>query len=128
MDELSELPEKIKTWLTLDNKINEINTILKKVKEKKQLLEDTITTEIAAKNLENNLFKIDNCKINYSEVLVVPNISLKLLEEVFDKYISEQSKIKLLDAIKRKRDEYKKKNIILKRRVLKKRSRKVQRN
>ena len=93
---MNEFVSNVSEWVEVDNKINEISEQLKKLKEKKQTIESDILNDIEKKELKEKYFKIGNSKLFYNETYVLPCISFKLLDEIFDNLKNPQLKLKLL--------------------------------
>ena len=119
MDELS---KNIKLWLTYDNKISEINSYNKNLKDKKNILEKEIINTLKTNNLENKEIKINNIKLNINTSSTPSSLSIKLVENALNHYVDEYTKNKILNHIKYLRNNDKKNTISLKKKIIKNKS------
>ena len=105
----------IKDYMLIDNKINEINTFLKKQKEKRNIIEKEIINYVNKNNLNKNKFNLNNTTISVAKQINTPTISLKLLKEVLEETVENKDFIELLlNNIYKKREKLSKINYSLK--------------
>ena len=107
-------------WLELDNKITELNSELKKCRDKRLAKESLITDYISSKNLEDKSITIPsyNSNIKYVESQSYDNLSFKYLNECLTEYFDDTTTDvpNILKFIKNKR--LKKSKIVLKRDII----------
>lgn len=106
----------IKKWLAYDNALKKLSIQQKKLKENKDLYENEIISLIQNNRLQDIKLNLSDSKITYNTNFTSQPISNKFLEETLNEYFrDEYESKKLLQFIKRKRDNNKKQNSSLKR-------------
>lgn len=106
----------INDWIILDDTIKKINSNLKEIKNKKNILEKEIITFASSNNLNNKVLNINETKLGFNVSTTYPSISIKLLKEVLEETIEEHEGIDIImDKISKKREELSKNNIHIKR-------------
>lgn len=94
----------ISNYILVNNKINEINTQLKKQKEKRSSHEKKIIEFVQKNNMSSNRFNLNNNIISFTKQRQSPTISLKLLKEVLEETLKNQKYVDIiLDNISKKR-------------------------
>lgn len=106
----------IKKWVSYDNALKKLNLQQKKIKEHKDLYENELITLINRNRLQDIKLNLSDSKITYNTSFTSQPISNKFLEETLNEYFKDEYESKkLLDYIKRKRENNKKQNSSLKR-------------
>ena len=94
----------IKQWVQLDNQIKELNERTKELREKRNLLEQNITTYASSNNLSNSTVQISDGKLKFINTRVPEPITFKYLEKRLGEIIKNESQIKvIIDYIRQKR-------------------------
>lgn len=104
----------IKLWLSLENKIKQLNEEISNLRDKKNTCKNNIYNEINEKNLKNPTIKIGNSYLKFVETKQNTPISYKFLITALKdccisnsdidniiSYIKENREIKLINDIKR---------------------------
>jgi hypothetical protein len=106
----------INDWIVLDDTIKKINSNLKEIRYKKNVLEKEIITFASSNNLNNKVLNINETKLGFNVSTTYPSISIKLLKEVLEETIEEPEGIDIIiNKISKKREELSKNNIHIKR-------------
>jgi len=116
MTDYTKLSVDINNWIKYNESINKINMHLKSIKDDKNKLEFSIIKSLETNNLTNKKFKIENNHIFYNTTSTLPSLSIKLLENVLDEFLSTEIKNKILEKIKLYRENNKSDSISLKKR------------
>ena len=111
--------------LKYDKKIEEVNNILKKLKEKRDSIESELIHKY--KNVEAPI-KVNNMIITCSNIDTMPPLSMKMLSLIFDKIFDNDNKTKIVNVINNYRHDNKKSSIVLKRKLIKNKSTKNKKN
>ena len=93
-------------WLDCDNKLTELNKIVKVTREQKNDLENNLTEFIKNRDMTDTFIQIPQykSKIKYHEVKSYENISLRFIKNCLDECISDKNSVDSLMAfIKDKR-------------------------
>jgi len=99
------LENKIKSWVLLDNNINNINKELKKKREERNALCNDIIYIAENNNLTNRKIKISDGVLTFNNTYSYKPISYNLLYDCFFEYFEDEDKCyELLNLIKNKRE------------------------
>jgi seryl-tRNA synthetase len=94
----------VKQWVQLDNQIKELNERTKELREKRNLLEQNITTYASSNNLSNSTVKIGDGRIKFVDTKIPEPITFKYLEKTLGEIIKNESQVRvIIDYIKQKR-------------------------
>lgn len=105
----------IKNYIVIDSKINEINTILKKHKEKRTIYEKQVIEYVNKNKLNQNKFNLNDTTISFNKQTSHPTLSIKLLKEVLEESFDNKEIIKrFLENIYKKREKLSKINYSIK--------------
>lgn len=123
MSGLNNLANNIKIWNTLNEKIHDMNTNLKKIREKKSTLETYILEDMKQKNLTDTKLKIDNSHLTYNISYTNPSLSFSTIEFILNNMVTSQeiscrTKELIIEEIERYKENNKKKNISLKKKKI----------
>ena len=95
---------KIQQWVALDNQLKQLNEKTKELREKRNLLEENITSYASINNLSNTTVQISDGKLKFADTKVPEPLTFKYLEKTLSEVIKNESQIKLImEHIKQKR-------------------------
>ena len=95
----------IQQWVQLDNQLKQINEKIKELREKRNALEQNITTYAFSNNLSNSTVQISDGKLKFSNTRVTEPLTFKYLEKTLSEVIKNESQVKLImEHIKQKRE------------------------
>jgi hypothetical protein len=95
---------KIQQWVSLDNQLKQLNEKTKELREKRNLLEENITSYASINNLSNTTVQISDGKLKFTDTKVPEPLTFKYLEKTLSEVIKNESQIKLImEHIKQKR-------------------------
>jgi len=84
----------IKNWINIDNQLREISEQTKKLREKRNTIENNITNYVNANNLTGKIFKYGDTKLRFSNTKVTETITLKYLEKSLGEIIKNEEQVK----------------------------------
>jgi len=116
----SEFQNNLIHWLELDNKITELNSEIKKFRDKRNVKETYITNYISSNDMTDKSIHIPayNSNLKYVENHAYECLSFKYLNECLTEYCDDISEVEnILNFIKNKR--LKKSKVVLKRDIIK---------
>jgi len=94
----------IQQWVLIDNKLKQLNENVKELREKRNNLEETITTYASTNNLSNTTIQISDGKLKFANTKVQEPITFKYLERTLGEVIKNESQVKLImEHLKQKR-------------------------
>lgn len=94
----------IQQWVLIDNKLKQLNENVKELREKRNNLEETITTYASTNNLSNSTIQISDGKLKFANTKVQEPITFKYLERTLGEVIKNESQVKLImEHLKQKR-------------------------
>lgn len=107
--------EDIKKWVDYDNRIDAYNSKIKSLKDEKLTLTNKITTHMEANKMNNTIINITGGKIKLTEQSISTPLSYKFLEDSLNKYFNQDpDKVgDIIDFLKQNRST--RKNVVLKR-------------
>ena len=95
----------IQQWVQLDNQLKQINEKVKDLREKRNTLEQNITTYAASNNLTNSTVQISDGKLKFANTKVQEPLTFKYLEKTLNEVIKNESQVKLImEHIRQKRE------------------------
>jgi len=95
----------IQQWVSLDNQLKQINEKTKELREKRNVLEQNITTYANNNNLSNAIVQISDGKIKFTNTKVAEPLTFKYLEKTLGEVIKNDSQVKtIMEHIKQKRN------------------------
>ena len=122
MADFNKLSIQINEWLKYNDNIDKINGHLKTIKSNKSVLEQNIIYTLEENNLTDKKLRVGNSHIQYNITHNMPPLSLKLLENVLNEYLTPQLKEKILDKIHCDRETLKSQTVSLKKKNIRKKS------
>jgi hypothetical protein len=114
MVDYNKLSKDIDIWLKYNESIDKLNNHLKALKEKKNNIESSIITTMENNDLTQKKLKINEKHIHYNISHTMPPLSLKLLEQVLNEFMTPNIKEKILEKIQLYREKNKTQSINLK--------------
>lgn len=94
----------IQQWVHLDNQLKQLNEKTKELRDKRNILEQNITTYASTNNLSNATVKISDGKLKFVNTRVQEPLTFKYLEKTLSEVIKNESQVKLImEHIKQKR-------------------------
>jgi hypothetical protein len=94
----------IQQWISIDNQLKQINEKTKELREKRNVLENNITTYAFDNNLSKSTIQISDGKLRFSNTKVPEPLTFKYLEKTLGEVIKNESQVKLImDHLKQKR-------------------------
>jgi len=98
--------DKIKTWVTIDNKIKEHSDSLKELRQKREIISTDVYETVNSNNLNNAIVEISDGKLKFQSVKVAQPLTVKLIKECLEELFDDTEKVNnILKYIKQKRDE-----------------------
>lgn len=99
------LNDTVSKWIKIDNRIQELNTELKQLRNDKNILENALTNYAKNNKMENSTVQISNHKIKFSVTKTSEPITFKYLEKNLGNIIkSEEQLQKTIDYLKENRE------------------------
>ena len=95
----------IQQWVTLDNEIKILNEKARGLREKRGILEKSITTQAQSNNLSNANIKISDGNLRFINTKVTEPLTFRYLEKSLNEVIKNESQVKsIVEYIKQKRN------------------------
>lgn len=86
----------IQQWVSLDNQLKQLNEKAKELREKRNKLEDNITTYASENNLSNATVKISDGRLKFTNTKVQEPLTFKYLEKTLGEVIKNESQVNLI--------------------------------
>lgn len=97
--------DNIKNWVLLDNKIKELNDNVRKLRNKKNNITESLYQIANQKNYLNSKINISDGNLKFVELKQTNPISISFLDECLSEIIpNEEQKNKVIEYIKNKRN------------------------
>jgi cell division septum initiation protein DivIVA len=94
----------IQQWVSLDNQLKQLNEKVKDLRDKRNNLEENITSYASENNLSNATVKISDGKLKFTNTKVQEPLTFKYLEKTLGEVIKNESHVKLIvEHLKQKR-------------------------
>ena len=122
MDNLNILSETIKSLLTIDDNIKELSSKQKILRKKRDLIEEKVLKILDQHNLQEKKFVLDNNAIFCTKSNTLPPLNVSLIQTILSRYINEKQVNFILKQIDDYRQNNRKDNIVLKRKLIKNKS------
>jgi uncharacterized protein YlxP (DUF503 family) len=95
----------IQQWVSLDNEIKILNEKARGLREKRSILEKSITTQAQSNNLSNANIKISDGNLRFINTKVTEPLTFRYLEKSLNEVIKNESQVKsIIEYIKQKRN------------------------
>lgn len=94
----------IQKWVSIDNELKQINETVKELREKRNILEQNITTYAFTNNLSTSTIQISDGKLKFANTKVAEPLTFKYVEKTLSEVIKNESQVKLImEHLKQKR-------------------------
>ncbi len=94
----------IQQWVSLDNQLKQLNEKVKDLRDKRNNLEENITSYASENNLSNATVKISDGRLKFTNTKVQEPLTFKYLEKTLGEVIKNESQVKLIiEHLKQKR-------------------------
>ena len=94
----------IQQWVQIDNQLKQLNDRAKELRDKRNLLEQNITTHVFSNNLSNSTVKISDGRLKFVNTKVQEPLTFRYLEKTLSEIIKNESQVKLMmEHIREKR-------------------------
>jgi hypothetical protein len=94
----------IQQWVQIDNQLKQLNDKAKELRDKRNLLEQNITTHAFSNNLSDSTVKISDGRLKFVNTKVQEPLTFKYLEKTLSEIIKNESQVKLMmEHIRQKR-------------------------
>jgi hypothetical protein len=94
----------IQQWVQLDNQLKQLNEKSKELRDKRNILEQNITSYASTNNLSNATVKISDGKLKFVNTKVQEPLTFKYLEKTLSEVIKNESQVNLImEHIRQKR-------------------------
>jgi hypothetical protein len=94
----------IQQWVSIDNQLKQINEKAKELREKRNTLEQNITTYASSNNLSNSIIQISDGRLKFANTKVQEPLTFKYLEKTLGEVIKNESQVHvIMEHLKQKR-------------------------
>ena len=94
----------IQQWVSLDNQLKQLNEKVKELRDKRNNLENNITTYASENNLSNASVKISDGRLKFTNSKIPEPLTFKYLERTLGEVIKNESQVNLImEHLKQKR-------------------------
>ena len=94
----------IQQWVSLDNQLKQLNEKVKDLRDKRNNLEENITSYASENNLSNATVKISDGRLRFTNTKVQEPLTFKYLEKTLGEVIKNETQVKLImEHLKQKR-------------------------
>jgi hypothetical protein len=122
MDDLNSIGEIIKSLLIIDDDIKQLSNKQKILRKKRDLIEETVLKTLNQHNLTEKKFVLDNNAIFCTKSNTLPPLNINLIQTILSRYINQKQVDFILKQIDDYRQNNRKDNIVLKRKLIKNKS------
>jgi hypothetical protein len=97
--------DRIKEWVTTDNRIRSHSGELKQLRERRGQLADAITDYVISQNMTNSTVHISDGFLRFHTVKTIPPLTFRFVKQCLEDCISSQEQVdQLIKYIKAKRE------------------------
>jgi cell division septum initiation protein DivIVA len=94
----------IQQWVSVDNQLKQLNEKVKDLRDKRNNLEENITSYASENNLSNATVKISDGRLKFTNTKIQEPLTFKYLEKTLGEVIKNESQVKLImEHLKQKR-------------------------
>jgi hypothetical protein len=95
----------IQQWVSVDNQLKQLNEKTKELRERRNSLEENITTYVNNNNMSNATVQISDGKLKFTNTKIAEPLTFKYLEKTLGEVIKNEAQVKLImEHIKQKRN------------------------
>jgi hypothetical protein len=95
----------VQQWVAVDNQMKVLNERMKELRDKKQVLSQTINTHIETNNLTDSAVKLSDGQLKFVKVKDTQQLTFKYLETCLREIIKNEDQVtKIVDYVKNKRE------------------------
>jgi hypothetical protein len=95
----------IQQWVSVDNQLKQLNEKTKELRERRNALEENITTYVNNNNMSNATVQISDGKLKFTNTKISEPLTFKYLEKTLGEVIKNEAQVKLImEHIKQKRN------------------------
>ena len=97
--------ENIKNWVSLDNKLKQLNNNISDLRDNKKILTKQILDYVNTKDLLNTTIKISDGSIKFNKLRQTTPLTYKYVEQCLNRCISDKSQVEyIINYIKESRE------------------------
>lgn len=97
--------EEIKNWSVIDTKINEINTHVKQLRNKRNDLEKSILNQVEKRELNSATIKLGDSRLKFVNHKINSPLTYKFLKESLSEIIEDENEVnEIINHIRNKRE------------------------
>jgi hypothetical protein len=101
---LMSFERQIQEWVSVDNQLKQLNEKTRELRERRNGLEERLTTYASENNLSNATVQISDGKLRFANTKVQEPLTFKYLERTLSEVIKNESQVKLImDNLKQRR-------------------------
>jgi len=94
----------IQQWVQIDNQLKQLNEKTKELRDKRNSLEQNITTHAFSNNLSDSTVKISDGRLKFINTKVQEPLTFRYLEKTLSEIVKNESQVKLMmEHIRQKR-------------------------
>ena len=86
----------IQQWVSLDNQLKQLNEKVKDLRDKRNDLEENITSYASENNLSNATVKISDGRLKFANTKVQEPLTFKYLERTLGEVIKNEAQVRLI--------------------------------
>ena len=86
----------IQQWVSLDNQLKQLNEKVKELRDKRNNLENNITSYASENNLSNATVKISDGRLKFTNSKIPEPLTFKYLERTLGEVIKNESQVNLI--------------------------------
>jgi len=85
--------QQVKRWVSLDNKIKELNEEVRRLRDERNETNDAIFTIVEDNKLHNAVIKISDGRLEFKKMKVQSPLSLKYIKECIENFIEDEGQV-----------------------------------
>tara|TARA_B100001093_G_C26854947_1_gene1026932 strand:+ start:1848 stop:2195 length:348 start_codon:yes stop_codon:yes gene_type:complete len=101
----TEFQQNIQSWVQIDNLVKKASTNLSQLRERRNNLQDNITSYVEENNLDNAIIEISDGNLKFNSYKQSSPLTFKYINKCLNECISDEDTVdKLMNYIKEKRE------------------------
>jgi len=88
--------QQIQQWVSLDNQLKQLNEKQKELRDKRNTIEENLTSYATNNNLSNAVVKISDGKLKFTNTKVQEPLTYKYLEKTLSEIIKNEGQVKMI--------------------------------